>query len=408
MPGDRTLPGLRPAPLALPLALLAALSVACGGDALPWTGDAAYGDGTWHGTMDTLEDGTVVVRNPAQGIWTEEQAWRIEEELRIGARGGQGPEVFGRISALAVDSLGRVWVADAQAGEIRVFDRDGGHVRTVGGPGEGPGEFSSPTGLEMDGRGRVVMVDPGNQRYSVLDTAARFVESRPRPEDASRMFGFAWLTGFTGDGRFWDVGGSVFNPDARLRLIALDSAFRETGSRPLPPADPGAHSYDVWTLDPAGHVWIGPPEQFRIVKRELPGDTVRIVERDVEPRELTEEERQERLEGMKSRMARTPGGSPREASPGDVPTHADLYSRFAVDDAGRLWVEPGAGGSEGVDRMHVFDPEGRYLGPVRLDARITGATSSVFDGAEVWFVTHDDQDVEYVVRGRIVRPDDGG
>jgi hypothetical protein len=356
--------------------------------------------------MDTLEDGTVVVHNPEPGVWTEEEAWRIEEELRIGRATGEGPEVFTQILALTVDGLGRVYVGDAQTGEVRVFSRDGRHVRTFGGKGGGPGEIDSPVGIEPDGQGRIWVVDLGNNRHSVFDTAGGFVASGVRKGGVTTAL--PWRAGFTEDGLFWDLSGSRFDPEAPIRLVGLDSAFREVAEHPL---RLGGHDSPVqrrWRLDPGGFVWLGPPKQFRIAKRELGGDTVRILERDVEPRELSEGERQERLGAMRSRIAQMPDGSPADASLEDVATHADVHEGFSVDGAGRLWVRAPEGRVNRRRPYLVFDAEGRYLGPVTwTSSPASQPPTPVFDGDELWYVVEDDMDVQRVVRGRIVRPGEG-
>lgn len=94
----------------------------------------------WAGTVDTLSNGAIRVSNPEQGLWDDGEGWRLVEELRIGSMDGEGPELFGNIIGLEVDPLGRIYVADSQAREIRVFDARGHHVRTFGGRGEEPGE----------------------------------------------------------------------------------------------------------------------------------------------------------------------------------------------------------------------------------------------------------------------------
>src|SRR5512134_3205390 len=83
------------------------------------------GAATWSGSIDTLPSGTVVVTNPANGLWDSSTAWRVVEELRIGALEGEGPDLFGEVSALEADAEGRIYVLESQALELRVFDRAG-------------------------------------------------------------------------------------------------------------------------------------------------------------------------------------------------------------------------------------------------------------------------------------------
>jgi len=63
------------------------------------------------------------------------------EELRIGSATDPAAG-FSNVSAVAVDADGNAYVYDRGVRNIRVFDIDGRHVRTIGRAGSGPGEFS--------------------------------------------------------------------------------------------------------------------------------------------------------------------------------------------------------------------------------------------------------------------------
>lgn len=64
------------------------------------------------------------------------------EVLRLGG-GLDVPEwlAFASAPSLMPDATGRIMVRAGQVAEITVLDADGGYVRTIGGKGEGPGEF---------------------------------------------------------------------------------------------------------------------------------------------------------------------------------------------------------------------------------------------------------------------------
>jgi hypothetical protein len=109
---------------------VAALASACG-DAAPRTRFVA----------DTLETGRVVATNTGRGSWTDTERWTARVGVSIGRTGGEGPDLFGRIEAIAVDPTGTIYVIDGLSQEVRVFDPDGAHRRTLGGRGGGPGEF---------------------------------------------------------------------------------------------------------------------------------------------------------------------------------------------------------------------------------------------------------------------------
>ncbi|MYG47869.1 MAG: hypothetical protein F4164_00565 [Gemmatimonadales bacterium] len=91
--------------------------------------------------VDTREGGRILVRNPAPGRGGGPEEWRLVEELRLGEVDGAGPEVFGNVHDVAVDEKGHIYVLDYGSKEVRVFDREGRHLRNMARNGEGPGEF---------------------------------------------------------------------------------------------------------------------------------------------------------------------------------------------------------------------------------------------------------------------------
>ena len=114
---------------------------------------------------ETIGD-TTVVRTLSGSVWEGEAT--LVSELSIGELDGAAEYLFGDIWTIAVDDDRTVYVFDEQADHIRVFDSAGTHVETLGGPGEGPGEFRSAEAIAPLSDGRVVMRDPGNKRIAVF------------------------------------------------------------------------------------------------------------------------------------------------------------------------------------------------------------------------------------------------
>lgn len=109
----------------------------------------------------------------ADSAWTvEEGALALEETLRL----TEGEDFYiGEIYDVAVREDGRIYVADGQAGHVKVFAADGTLLRTIGRQGEGPGEFRYPSRLElasgdslyvMDARGVSVFSSEGDFEYA--------------------------------------------------------------------------------------------------------------------------------------------------------------------------------------------------------------------------------------------------
>ena len=137
----------------------------------------------------------VVDLGPAPLEWAEQRALAGEPDLVIRSGEDGAAAVLSDVRDVGVLSRGRVAVANGSGNDILVFDAVGEHVATLGGTGDGPGEFRRiewlaslhPDSLAAgDGRLRRVAIfdsDGGFARSfataSAVDPAARPVPPRP-------------------------------------------------------------------------------------------------------------------------------------------------------------------------------------------------------------------------------------
>lgn len=99
---------------------------------------------------------------------------------QVGALRAPAEEVFGEITAIAVDEQGRLFALDSHYNEVRVFDANGNFISEAGGPGRGPGELSAPESLVLGRDDRLYVSDRRLLRISVFrftDSALTYVDS---------------------------------------------------------------------------------------------------------------------------------------------------------------------------------------------------------------------------------------
>lgn len=392
---------------ALPALAAGALLVGCG---------EADARGGWAGTVDTLASGAVGVSNPAGGVWEDGEEWSLVEELRLGSLEGEGPELFGRVGDVEVDGGGRIYVLDTQASEVRVFGPGGDHIATFGRPGEGPGELKQPRGLELGPDGDVWIVDLGNQRYTVIDSAGKLVEERRRFTGGNVS---PWPGIILSDGRVIDVDlafvdGSptwthtLHSPEGELLdtvplPVYEGPTFRHTSETSRVAADVPFSPQLRLAWDPLGGIWAGVPEDYRVVHTDLGGDTTLIVERAYEPVPVTRAEKDAAIENMEW-FTNQGGRIDRSRISDEHPAYQSLHA----DRKGHLWVVPTLPREEEATPetldtprpavFDVFDPEGRYLGRIHGDVPVL---RPLITGSHVYAITVDDLGVQYVVRLRI-------
>jgi sugar lactone lactonase YvrE len=369
----------------------------------------------WQGAADTLESGTILVSNPAVGMWDEVTAWRVVEEVRIGALSGGGPDMFGMVQVLEVDPTGRLWVFEGQAQELRVFNRDGTFVRTIGREGGGPGEFARVIGMAWSPSGDLWMVDPANARISVVDTSGAYVGSHGAIGGLRFM---PWPGGVDHEGRLWHYGLDVSRaPEPGMLLIAHDAEMNPVDTVRVPeyqgerevfearsergfarmavPFTPGLE----WRFDPRGYIWFMLTGEYRIVQCSLEGDTLRIISRDFEPPPVTAEDVDSAMVELEWIMEQ--GG---RVDRSRIPDTKPPVDEFFLDDEGNIWVLPITSIAEQGRLLEVFDPEGRYLGQVELAFPRATFPRPVFRDGFLYAVTEDELEVPYIVRARIEKP----
>jgi DNA-binding beta-propeller fold protein YncE len=79
-----------------------------------------------------------------------------------------GPGNFSLPTGIAFAAGGRVCVCDAIRQVVQVFETDGTFVGAVGGVGVGPGEFREPSALAGDGHGFLALAEKSGSRFQVM------------------------------------------------------------------------------------------------------------------------------------------------------------------------------------------------------------------------------------------------
>jgi hypothetical protein len=296
-----------------------------------------------------------------------------------------------------------------------VFDRAGRHVRTVGRKGGGPGELASPIGLAWGPDGDLWIPDPQNTRISVFDTAGNLLRSHHM---AGGWVMNPWPGGFDTRGHFYNFVPAPSPSGFEIRIVRYDTALvaldtltppRWTGPenffefvspdgssrmRTSVPYSPGLD----WELSPQGDFWLvltGPYELQRVSGK---GDTSRRVTKPFEPVHVSGEDVDSALAGLEW-FTRQGGKVDRSRIPSTKPA----VRRLLVADDGHLWVEPHTRDPQDRGRVFdIFDPEGRYLGLLRLPFPLAEYPPPVIRNGVLLGVTEDELEVPYVVRARIV------
>ena len=127
-----------------------------------WVTDAQGKDGKGHTAVKFSPEGKVLLTLGKAGV------------------AGAGEDTFNQPSDVVTAANGDIFVADGHGGEsnarIVKFSKDGKFIKTWGKKGSGPGEFDTPHGLALDSKGRLFVADRSNNRVQIFDQDGKFLE----------------------------------------------------------------------------------------------------------------------------------------------------------------------------------------------------------------------------------------
>ncbi len=105
----------------------------------------------------------------------------LTEVLRVGGIDGEDAFVFGRVLAAELSGKGTLFVLDAHASEVRMFDQEGHHMGSFGRAGEGPGEFRRLRSMDWHD-GQITVTQGG--RLSLFGEDGEFLNSHRIPGES--------------------------------------------------------------------------------------------------------------------------------------------------------------------------------------------------------------------------------
>ncbi|MCX6560249.1 MAG: 6-bladed beta-propeller, partial [Candidatus Aminicenantes bacterium] len=117
-----------------------------------------------------------MVSNPIQprdGVVTP----KLTELWSVGGDNDPQGDLVNQPFEIRLGADGTVYVSDRGDVCIRVFDAKGKFIRQVGRKGQGPGDYDTPFFIDVDGQGRIHVLDMRSQRVTRFDPIGKYEAS---------------------------------------------------------------------------------------------------------------------------------------------------------------------------------------------------------------------------------------
>ncbi len=311
--------------------------------------------------------------------------WRLglEPLVSIGRMEGEEPYLFTRIFGATMLSDGRIVIGDDGTKELRVFDRQGNHLETWAGEGQGPGEFGPVQlwGLSPLPGDSIIILQYGFAELSVYgpdgEFLRRFVPERSQrdiqdwtrslwPRDVSRdgllLAVQDLLNNDPADVEVWDAAGEL---RGSLGMHPGQEAIRDGGGTPLEPLMFSRNTFlQAW----GGLFFISTNRRYELRGFALDGSLARIVRLDRPPRAPGDAHIEAFIEDRLSSIPSDQAGrrAERRSELLDMPVaeHLPAFATYWPDVLDHLWVwEYEAPGEEIPGTLFtIFEPDGRVMG----------------------------------------------
>ncbi|NOT07037.1 MAG: hypothetical protein HOP28_02415 [Gemmatimonadales bacterium] len=344
----------------------------------------------------------------------------------------QLPGEFTRVTRVRELSSGRLLVLDFNDATVQLVDSRSKSVVQVGGTGEGPREYRSPTGLFSFGPDRSLIADQGNRRFLVVGPDGTIVSEASFPDLGG--FGLLSVRGADARGRIYFDGPNQgsgrtggrdsaamlrWHPDRPARLdtmgwVQVQSAatVRSEGGRiTMTRAIRPLRTSEQWGVSEEGRIALVTPEPYRVDWLSEGRPRVAGVPVPIRETPLTEAEKTGYLGRMQAGAAPPRGfsiGGQPSGGPPPPPAAADvaaaewppfkppfLVASTMVSPAGHLWVRRTPDAASQAESFDLFGPEGRRVAIVSVPGggRLVG-----FATGGVYFARKDADDVEHLFK----------
>ena len=319
--------------------------------------------------------------------------WRVgpEPAVSIGEVFGAEAYLLHQADDATILPDGRIVIANTGSNELRVFDAAGVHVATWGRVGEGPGEFTSLSGVEPWPGDSVVAWNNSTWVISVFDAEGVLGRSFTLDSEAGALEPRAVLKGGSILGRTREVAGGECRRSRETYELHRGEGASPVGFGTHPGQEFSVRLLDFiavrgvlpfgrspWEAQWGGRVILTTDDDYEIRAYDpSTGALARIVRREYEDRAPTREEIDEALEDVLKRAGLT-GGRFLEAARRDcgslpVVERFPAFGKLLTDPLDHLWVREAT--LPGMDRpaplWTVFDPEGHALGFIETPEGLT-------------------------------------
>ena len=317
------------------------------------------------------------------------------------------------------DPKGNIYICDYKASQIFKFDATGKYVKSIGRPGQGPGEFNMPFKIAVTSD-RLFVYDMQNTRLCAFTLDGIFVKSVPlmmsegRPEDMQSLSNGDILVGwekidYGNEEKPQEYSLRVFGPDLTLRKTFYGrdiwrNRFARIGgmfTNIIQPFSP----LISWNVTSNGRIIIGDQKTYEIeIHDPVKGKTSSFTH-PFDPIKVTDQDKETFFNGM---TYGSPQGGFKKGAPEAIvkatefPKEKPPFFNLMTDAEGNILVYTYRKiREEEWKTFDAFSPVGNFIASVKLSGPENMPRISALIGGGFWTFKYDPDGLTSIVKYRI-------
>ncbi|MCD6115493.1 6-bladed beta-propeller [bacterium] len=354
-----------------------------------------------------IKDGVEIVQNRRVPLYPEKTVQFIED-LKIGGENENGKIKLFQPRHIAVDKNGSIFVSDVSDKSIKVFDKNGKYLGTIGRKGSGPGEFQSIGVMRFLPNDNLIVMDWRMRRVSFFTISGKFLQSFQMKNNLSGIYLTTDSTITCRENIYseekklyiksFDLNGNEkllwgqFKPEEFKMLRSGNTTFGI--NVPYLPCS-------IFTGDEKnGWLYHCLNSKYLIEVYNKKGDLFRKIERLYKPVPVTSAEKEEYVKSFEDNPNKVFVKMAREVK---LPKVKTITEYMIVDEKGNLWVETMETKKKDDKEFYaydIFNDKGFYTMKVWLSI-----TPKVFAGGYMHSIVRDSSGIASVKRYRIIERD---
>ena len=310
------------------------------------------------------EKGVTVVYNPKDPAPTPDtlSQFVLTEELVIHDMDDSGRQLYTEPWGLKADEEGNIYILDFKLGRVCMLNPEGDFIRFIGRKGEGPGELSSPSRMDMYKKNAIMAYDTTGHKVSIFNKNGEFIRKFTTAEygsiyyvrcDSQGRFIAAHQT-YNQENRTYEL--KLYNQEFKSELELCTWSIKRDPPRTWNPIATGPLRYYLMPDDKI--IW-GSGDKYTLHIIDHTGKLERKIIKDNQALKVTSADKKKYTKENKYVTDR----GYKLIFPDQYPS----FQYFLADDQGRIFVQTWERNPDDEGWLYdVFDRSGRYVARIPL------------------------------------------